>query len=947
MSRRNWERVRQLFHDALAQPSRTRHDFVDAATLHDPETRDEVHSLLGAHEQAGPFMESPAAPLLGGFVIPASTLQVGDQVDRFEVTARLGAGGMGEVYRARDRQLGRDVALKILPPAMALDPGLLARFERESRVLAAIDHPNIAAIYSIEHVNGLHLLVLQLVEGLTLDERLTQGPVPPGEALDIASQLARALEAAHERGIVHRDIKPSNVKVSSDGHVMLLDFGLAKEHRVGSTSRDETVSGIILGTWGYMSPEQARGLPADQQTDIWAFGCILYELLTGRPAFAGNHPSDSIAAVLEREPDWSQLPADVSQRVRRLLHRLLEKDRSNRLHDIADARLEIDDARLGDRASDRVRADRRWRHLPSVAIGVVVVIAALATWWSARERTVPASNTPMTRFAWTLPQGTLLESAPIVSPDGQRLAFVAATTAAPPQLYVRNLGDLEAHIISGTQFAEQPFWSPDGAALAFFARGALMRVSLDGGVPVRIARVAGEPKGGTWGRDGTIVFAPAQIENALWRVPASGGTPEPASMLAGADGDNSHRWPVFLPDGVHFVYFVRSQIAERRGVYVGRLDRPAEPGTLLFRSEAEATFDRLDEREGLLLNANDGSVDVRRLDLSRLTVGDPTRVAVPAGGNTPHHSSMLSVGSGVLAYVSTPLPYGVRLASVQLSGENIRIEPERAIINWPRLSRDGKHLATARLDPLTGTADLWVEDLARGTRTRATHERIAARLPVWAPDGSRLAYVSGFESPVLLIASADGVGDAIPVPCPGKQCNPTDWSSDGHWLVVQIVRDHQFDVWLAPASGAGQGRPLLTAPYIERDARLSPDGRLVAYVSEETGRPEVSVRSIDEKPRRVVISPGGGSQPVWTRDGRTLAYVNPEGDLQMVDVRREADGTLITGPLTRPRVPSIGAGHFFTQYDLAPDGRVFFVESQPSASPTEIEVILGWRNLLN
>ena len=947
MSRSHWERVRQLFHDALAKPSNARHDFVDGAALHDRETRNEVHSLLAAHEQAGPFLESRAAQRLADRVMPGSTLHVGDHVERFEVTEILGAGGMGEVYRARDRQLGRDVALKILPPAMAADPGLLARFERESRVLAAIDHPNIAAIHSIEHVNGLHVLVLQLVEGLTLAERLRHGRLTPDEALDISSQLARALEAAHERGIVHRDLKPSNVKVSSDGHVTLLDFGLAKEYRVDSTSRDETVAGVILGTWGYMSPEQARGLPADKQTDIWAFGCIFYELLTGRPAFAGHHPSDSIAAVLEREPDWSRLPVDVPPRIRLLLRHLLEKDRANRLHDIADARLEIDDAKNADYATDTVRTNRRWRQLPRVAIGVALVIAAMTGWWLARERTAAATNIPMTRFAWTLPQGMRLESAPIVSPDGQRFAFVAAAANAPQQLYVRNLGDLEADVVGGTQFAEQPFWSPDGASLAFFARGELMRVSLDGGVPVRIARVTGEPKGGTWGRDGTIVFAPAQIENALWRVPASGGTPEPASMLATTDGDNSHRWPVALPDGVHFVYFVRSRLAERRGVYLGRLDRPAESGRLLYQSEAEATFDRLNEREGLLLNANDGHVDVRRLDLSRLTVGDPTRVPVPASGNTPHDSAMLSVGSGALAYVSTPLPYGARVASTQLSGGSLRVEPERGIINWPRLSPDGNRLVTARLDPLTGIADLWVDDLARGTRTRATHERIAARLPVWAPDGSRLAYLSGFESPVLTIVSADGTGDPITIPCPGEQCAPTDWSSDGQWLVVQIARDRQFDVWLVPASETGQARPLLTAPYTERDARMSVDGRLLAYVSEETGRPEVSVRSFDEKPQRVVISPGAGSQPVWTRDGRTLAYVNPEGDLQMVAVRREADGTLITGRPTRPRVPAIGAGHFFAQYDLALDGRLFFVTSEPGASPTEIGLILGWRNLLN
>ena len=947
MSRqRKWSRVRELFHDALAHPSRERKAFVDTAGQHDSETRDEVRSLLAAHAQAGPFMESRAVRLPDGRAAASPTLRAGDQVGRFQVSEALGAGGMGEVYRARDLRLGREVALKILPPAMALNPELLARFERESRVLAAIDHPNIAAIHSIEHVDGLHLLVLQLVEGLTLAEQLKEAPATPAEALDIASQLAQALEAAHDSGIVHRDLKPANVKVSSEGRVTLLDFGLAKERLNSLATCHETVDGVILGTWGYMSPEQARGLPADKQTDIWAFGCILYELLTGRPAFASDFPSDSIAAVLEHDPDWSALPASTSPRIRLLLHRLLEKNRAKRLHDIADARLEIDEERNGEVSIDATPADLRWRPMLLVAAGLVLTVAALATGWWAGERTTSAPLTPLTRFTWTLLPGMQIQSAPVVSPDGRRVAFTASNTGKPPQLFVRNLGELDAHAIAGSQFAQQPFWSPDGASLAFFARGALMRVTLDGGVPITIARVLGEPKGGAWGRDGTILFAPAQIENGLWRVPSSGGTPEPVSVLATTAGDNSHRWPVFLPDGVHYVYFVRSEVAERRGVYLGRIDRPSSPGTILFRSESEAVFDRLNEREGLLLNASDGYVDVRPLDLARLTTGDPKRLVVPAGGNTPHHSATLSVGAGVLAHLSTPLPYGVRLASTLLSGDNLQVAPGRGIINWPRLSRDGTRLATARLDPLTGTADLWIDDLARGTRTRATHEHIAARLPVWSADGLRLAYVSGFTAPVLRVTAADGTSDGTTIPCPGKQCEPTDWSSDGQSLVVQIPRDGQSDVWLLPVNGTGEARPLLTAPYAERDARLSHDSRLLAYVSEESGREEVSVRSLDATTRRVVVSPAGGTQPVWLRDGHTLAFVDPNGDLQLVSVRREADGRLVTGPLRRPRVPSIGAGHWFAQYDVTPEGRLYFVERQPGASPTEIGVILGWRDLL-
>ena len=944
--RTSWERVRHLFHEALGKPSRARDAFVAAARQHDTETRQEVRSLLAAYRQAAPFLQSGAVCLPDDLLTPPPTLRVGDQVGRFKVTATLGAGGMGEVYRARDLQLARDVALKILPPAMAADPARLARFERESRVLAAIDHPNIAAIHSVEHVDGLLFLVLQLVDGPTLADLVKQRRLALSEALDIASQLARALEAAHDGGIVHRDLKPANVKVSSDGHVSLLDFGLAKDRHGPASGHNETVEGVILGTWGYMSPEQARGLPADKRTDIWAFGCILYELLAARPAFASDHPSDSIAAVLEREPVWSALPDEVSPRIRLLLRRLLEKDRANRLHDVADARLEIDDARKGHQPIEMVPPPRRWRRLSITAAVPVLAATALTTGWWIRERTGPA-DPPLTRFRWTLPSGMLLQSAPAVSPDGRRLAFAASTSGAPPALYVRHLEDLEVRAIPGSQYAQQPFWSPDGKVLGFFARGALMRVALDGGAPVTITRVPGEPKGGAWGRDGTIVFSPAQIESGLWKVPSTGGTPEPATVLATADGDNAHRWPAFLPDGMHFVFFVRSNVAERRGVYLGRIDRYAAPATMLFHSESEAVFDRLTDHEGLLLNVTDGYVEVRRLDLSRLTASDPKRLAVSAGGSTPHQAAMLSVGAGLLAHADDSLPFGARLASVQLSGEDLRIASTRGIINWPRLSPDGTRLATARLDPLTGTADVWVDDLGRGTGIRATHEPIAARLPVWSRDGLRLAYVSGFNAPALVVTAADGTSDATVIPCPWKQCEPTDWSGDGRWIVVQVPTEGQPDVWLLRADGTGEARPLLTAAYAERDARVSRDGRLLAYVSEESGRAEVSVRNIEGTPRRVVVSPGGGSQPVWLRDGRSLAFVDPDGALRLVSVVREGDGRLATTDPIRPAVPPIGVGHWFTQYDVSPDGRVHFVDREPGPTPPEIGFVLGWHDLLD
>ena len=501
MTTGRWEQVRAIFQDALEHSDEGRAAFLSTACEGDVNIRHEVESLLAAHVAAGEFLETPAVRLAADrTVVPA--MQPGDRIGGFEIVGVLGSGGMGEVYRARDATLQRDVAIKVLPRAVAADPHRVARFERESRILASLNHPNIAAIHSVAQVGDLRLLILELVEGPTLADRLRTGPLSSSEALDVARELASALEAAHERGVIHRDVKPANVKLISPSGIKLLDFGLAKEHAPTDIARDAAVSdgtidGVILGTCAYMSPEQARGKPTDRRTDVWAFGCVLFEMLSGTRAFDGDTTSDAIAAVLEHEPDWSHLPAGTATGIRRLLRRCLEKDPHQRLHDIADARIEIEDA-LADRDQPPIR---RSHHTRALAFAILLALGAGALayqWW--RQATVPKDQPTnrTTRFTWALPGDLGLDSPPTVSPDGQAIAFTArARSGGPSKLYVRPLDQLEAHPVAGTDGAKQPFWSPDSRTLGYFARGKLMKVALDQGAPVELCN-ATDGRGGAW-----------------------------------------------------------------------------------------------------------------------------------------------------------------------------------------------------------------------------------------------------------------------------------------------------------------------------------------------------------------------------------------------------------------------------------------------------------------
>jgi eukaryotic-like serine/threonine-protein kinase len=958
----SWERVRALFHSALEQPADARVAFLSSSCEGDESIRREVESLLVAHGASDGFLESPAVDLGADQVDTTSQLEAGVRFGNFEVIGSLGAGGMGEVYRARDAQLRREVAIKLLPLTLADDPRRLARFERESRILAALNHPNIATIHSIEHADGLHALVMELVEGPTLVDRLRHGALEWRDALVLARELGGALEAAHDKGVVHRDLKPANIKFTSSGSLKLLDFGLAKERveqQLASAPSSEqptdilnTTDGLILGTCAYMSPEQARGLPVDKRTDVWAFGCLLYEMLAGRRAFAGETVSETMTAVLEREPDWVALPEETPQTVRRLLRRCLEKNPHHRLHDIADARIEIDDALAEkDDVLRRSTGSRVRKEVVKLA-SIVVLSAGCAAlgWWLRNALANDVSVPPLTRSTWQLPAGLGLDSLPAVSPDGKHVAFTALGDGTSRRLFVRPFSSLEARAIPGTEGAKHPFWSSDGRSLAYFAPGKLMKVAIDGGAPVEIC-AAMDGRGGTWSKNGVIVFSSHLIDFGLSRVAAAGGRVEPATLLDSAQGENSHRWPVFLPDGVHFLYFVRSTRAERRGVYVGRVDRAAAgPGAPLFRSESEALYAAFDlAGQGVLLSAANGRLEVHPFDArQQRLIGDPTTIDLPVSGSTPYHPSMFSVSDNVLAYVSSPIPWGQRLASIERNGEHLKLWEERASINWPRLSPDGRRLVYQRIDGMAGRLDLWVEDLERGSRLRITKDGAGGGLPVWSPDGRQIAYLTGtVGKSTIAISAADGTSVSANTRCPGARCVPTDWSPDGRSLLANVYGSAGVDVWTLSIGSDRTSRPLLAESYVERDGRLSPDARLVAYVSEQTGRPEVSVHTVDGPLARDVLSVGGGDQPVWSRDGRELFFVDPQGLLRSVTVSRAPDGRPVFGRAVQLDVPRIGSGHWGTQYDVSPDGRrIHFLDRQIDPPPSEISIVLGWRALL-
>jgi Tol biopolymer transport system component len=881
-------------------------------------------------------------------------LFAGARLGPYEILSALGAGGMGEVYRARDTRLHRDVALKVLPEGFALDPDRLARFRREAQVLASLNHPNIGAIHGLEETDpstssgqAVCALVLELVEGPTLADRIAQGPMPVDEALAIAQQIADALEAAHEQGVVHRDLKPANIKVRPDGAVKVLDFGLAKAlgNEAGPStgtpaivtnsptlSMAMTGAGVILGTAAYMAPEQARGKVVDRRADIWAFGVVLYEMLTGKTLFTGETASDTLASVLKEQPDVDRLP----WQVRRLLRSCLEKDPRKRLRDIGDMRLLLNEPPPRDDAA--TTQSSRVRLLPWALAGVFLAAAAAVAFVHFRESAPTPRNA---RFQMGTPDKTSL-IAFRVSPDGRFLAFSASEAGGGAggvrRLWVRPLDSLEARVLAGTDGAGQMFWSPDSAFLGFFAQGKLKKVRVTGGPPEALCDALNSGRG-SWSRDGTIIFAPGPVE-PIYRVPAAGGVPIAVTRLAAAE---SHYTPEFLPDGRRFLFWVTGTAEpDARGIYVGSLDgtapirilRDDSTSTPVYAPPAESS------RSGHLLFQRENTLMAQPFDPERVQVtGDVFPIAEPVG--------QFSVsGNGVLAYA-----YGVgwqagssELVWLDRTGKELESAGPPGIYNNFRLSPDEKRIAFDRSGPSVPAPDIWVLDAVRGVTSRLTFDTAADNLPIWSPDGLRVLFPArrggAFD---LYIQGATGAGQEEPLIKMGTPSGwGSDWSQDGRFVLYQRPGTTTGqDLWIAPQAGDRNPFPYLQAPFNEQNGVFSPDGRWIAYVSDESGRNEVYVQAFPLSTEKRQISTTGGSDPAWRKDGTELFYLAADRNLMTTPVK--AGGAMFE-PGTPKALFQVPGNVTRRSYAAGSTGQRFLV-SRPvgEVANTPVTVVMNWQ----
>jgi Tol biopolymer transport system component len=874
-------------------------------------------------------------------------LNPGTRLGGHSIVASLGAGGMGEVYRATDSKLDRDVAIKVMPAELAQDPERLARFEREAKLLASLNHPNIAHVYGFESArledgSTTHFLAMELVEGEDLAERLKRGAIPVDDALATAEQIAEALEEAHEKGIVHRDLKPANVKLTADGKVKVLDFGLAKAYAGDSgtgsgadlsqsptLAHTGTQAGVILGTAAYMSPEQARGKAVDKRADIWAFGVVLFEMLTGRRLFAGETVSDILAAVLKEEPPWAELPPGLPSPLQRVLRRCLRKQPRDRFHDIADVRLELSEAPEAATGTSEEAPARfsRGRILPWA---LAFAAAGAAAWLGLRAaneqpspRTVVASILPPLGVEFLVERGLAL------SPDGRELVFAARDDKGAGDLWLRRLDDPAARKLPGTQEGHAPFWAPDGRHLGFVATGKLKRIELETGLVENVAELPADENGGSaaWGPDGEIVFS--SWEAAFKRVPARGGAPVEVSPAETTPVERV--WPTFLPGGKRFLYLWRdySDSKPLRQLRASSLDGSLDREVLSLNSNA------LYASSGYLVWWQDGNLRAQRFDPERLAVsGEPRVIAAGVEFNPSRGLAAFSLSGTTLVYREGGVWLGEELVRVSRSGEELGPIGPPGNYYHPRLSPDGSRVAVDRSDE-TNRGDVWVYEIERGTGTRFSAAPEDESDPQWSPDGRRIAFWAalGEHNLIRVRASADA-RPAEEFPLDGFRPRLTDWSA-GDVLLVE----RGGDIWAGTLSDRSF-KPFVESPFAEASAVASADGGLVAYNSDETGRPEVYVRTLPDSGRRWRVSTDGGRTPVWRRDGGEIYYVDADERITAVTVR-SSSGDLVLG---RPRAlfhvelkKAVGQAQFDTL-----DGETFVVNrTRRSGSRSPLTLVVN------
>jgi len=876
-------------------------------------------------------------------------LASGTRLGCYEILSPLGAGGMGEVYRAHDTKLKRQVAIKILPPTVSSDPERLSRFQREAEVLAALNHPHIAAVYGLEDSGGVKALVMELVDGEDLAERLIRGALPIHDTLAIAKQITEGLEAAHDRGIIHRDLKPANIKIRSDGTVKVLDFGLAKpvDSRTASgdlstsptiTTPAMTQAGMVLGTAAYMSPEQARGRPVDKRSDIWSLGCVLYEMLTGTRPFAGEDVSEVAASVLAREPDWSRLPADLPPALGVVIRRCLQKNPKQRIGDMQDVRLALEGAFEADQPSGGVTPrNRRSARTLALVIGSAVLATAAATGLAAWMLLRSDSPRSVTRLQMPTPAGQTFyfngRAIVAISPSGRQVAFQAGLG-----LWLRSLDELEAKPIPGAEGeARGPFFSSDGQWIGFYAAGELRKVSVTGGAPVTLTKAV-NPWGATWGADNVILYS--QGPKGIWRIPAAGGTPE--QVVAVADGELAHR-PQLLPGGEWVLFTLRP-----RGV--GSWNR------------AQIVIQSLTTRERVVLI--DGGRDARYLPNGYLIYGlNGSLLAVPfdlrarriAGGAVPLVRDVFDSGTisgavhfdvaadGSLIYVPR-IDTALRLTWVDRNGREETVPGEPRPFRHPRVSPDGTRIAVEIEDP--NNTNVWVGDSKRGGLAQLTRGEDIGSDPIWTRDGSHIVFSSVRGPEGLFVQAADGSEAAQHLTDGVNGVRATSWTSDGKLVYEELAGDDVLVRSLTDGASPQQIRVFDAPDYFnERLPVLSPDGRWLAYQSTESGRMEIYVRPFPNvRSARWQISEGGGFAPLWSVDGREIFYRNTDS-IVAAQIRTEPTFGVVSSNALFSLAGYVLAGTRGVKYDVGRDGRFLLLKSDSpgdSASRQDIVVVENW-----
>ncbi|AMY08453.1 Serine/threonine-protein kinase PrkC [Luteitalea pratensis] len=944
----DWERAKLVFQAALECEASERPGLVAEECRGDAALHAEVLSLLDAHARAGSFAERHAVPDVPEWLATpstAATLHSGARLGPYEIVGWLGAGGMGAVYSARDPRLGRTVAIKVLHRELRDDPAIALRFEHEARTLATLNHPNIASIYGVEDVGDTRALVLEYVDGDTLAQRVARGPIAVGDALQIARQIAEALDSAHQHGFIHRDLKPANVKLRPDGTAKLLDFGLARMLEgyapgpLDSPPR-ATAGGQLVGTPAYMSPEQVKGLAGDRRSDVWAFGCVLFEMLSGRPVFGAATAGETFVEILGREPDWQRLPGATPPAIRRLLGRCLNKDDSRRVRDFGDIRLDVDDGQRewqsketsASRASD-MRGRRTW-----LGVAAVVALAGVAVWM----RPAPSEPVrPQQQFDVATP--AILGPADLesfaLSPDGQSLAFVGAWQGAP-HLWVRPLPTVVAHPLDGTRGASAPFWSPDHRSIAYYAEGQLKRIDVDGAL-VRSLTAATWGGGGSWNVDDTLLFVRTPAGPIL-RISATGGEPHAVTRLE--KDQAGHVGPQWLPDGRHFLYYVLGT-PEARGVHVGNVDGTA--GRKLVDADSSAVY-----TQGHLLFVRQQTLFACAFDAGRMALtGTPFEIADGViqrteglGGPT----AVAAAANGTIAFRAGNSRPQTQFTWIDRTGRNVL--PVGAVDGMaPTASPGLEHIAMMRR--VGGNADVWLMETARGLLTKFTTHPAEDVFPYWSRDGQDIVFSSNRDGRWALYRKRVTGGREEPLLQTGQEASlATDSSPDGRLLLYH--GRHPMTGWDIGTLSVQDGvtTAVVQTEADERNGQFSPDGAWLAYESNDSGPYEVFLRRFPEGGPRVQVSTRGGSQARWRGDGHELFYVGNDGMLMAVTVHAaRGDGSVKVGSPV-PLFPSrIGAGTNSVpgaQYVVTADGQRFLVDAfEHDVSLTPIRLILNWSPL--